>query len=56
MKNKILAGVLLSACAYAWAEKDAIIMTVNGVDVPKSEFEYLFHKNSQQQLSPPIFG
>ncbi|MEZ3551294.1 MAG: peptidylprolyl isomerase [Muribaculaceae bacterium] len=52
MKNKILAGVLLSACAYAWAEKDAIIMTVNGVDVPKSEFEYLFHKNSQQQLSP----
>lgn len=27
-------------------------MTVNGVDVPKSEFEYLYHKNSQQQLAP----
>ena len=27
-------------------------MTVNGVDVPKSEFEYLYHKNSQQQMAP----
>ena len=27
-------------------------MTVNGVDVPLSEFEYLFRKNSKQQLAP----
>lgn len=27
-------------------------MTVNGVDVPKSEFEYLYNKNSQQQVNP----
>ena len=27
-------------------------MTVNGIDVPLSEFEYLYHKNSRQQLEP----
>ncbi len=36
------------------AAKDPVIMTVNGVDVPKSEFEYLYHKNSQQQINPRI--
>ena len=53
MKTKILAGslALISAGAIAWAAKDSVIMTVNGVDVPKSEFEYLYHKNSQQQDS-----
>lgn len=51
MKTKIAAGVLamLSAGAIVWAAKDPIVMTVNGVDVPRSEFEYLYHKNSQQQ-------
>lgn len=43
-------GIGLMAGAVAWAAKDPVIMTVNGVDVPKSEFEYLYHKNSQQQL------
>lgn len=52
MKNKILVGAGLSACALAWAAKDPVIMTVNGIDVPRSEFEYLYHKNSQQQLAP----
>lgn len=52
MRNKILVGAGLSACVLAWAAKDPVIMTVNGIDVPKSEFEYLFHKNSQQQLTP----
>lgn len=46
----MLVGVGLTACALAWAAKDPVIMTINGVDVPKSEFEYLYHKNSQQQL------
>ncbi|MDE6018986.1 MAG: peptidylprolyl isomerase [Muribaculaceae bacterium] len=41
----IIAGTILSAIA-----KDEIIMTVNGVDVPRSEFEYLYHKNQQQQV------
>ncbi len=52
MKTKILLGAGLGVCALAWAAKDPVIMKVNGVDVPKSEFEYLYHKNSQQQLAP----
>lgn len=54
MNNKILAGAGLSACALmAWAAKDPVVMTVNGVDVPRSEFEYLYHKNTQQQQLDP---
>lgn len=52
MKTTLLLGAGLGICALAWATKDPVIMTVNGVDVPKSEFEYLYHKNSQQQLAP----
>lgn len=59
MKNKILAGLGVSVLAGAvYAEvsnvktADPVIMTVNGEDVPRSEFEYLYHKNSQQQLEP----
>lgn len=51
MKNKIMVGAALSACALAWAAKDPVLMTVGGIDVPKSEFEYLYHKNTQQQVS-----
>lgn len=40
----------MSAGAIAWAAKDPVVMTINGEDVPKSEFEYLYHKNSQQQI------
>lgn len=54
MNNKILAGTALSAFAVlAWAAKDPVVMTVNGVDVPRSEFEYLYHKNTQQQQLDP---
>ncbi|MBD5370752.1 MAG: hypothetical protein HDR80_06345 [Bacteroides sp.] len=52
MKTKLLLGASLGVCALAWAAKDPVIMKVNGVDVPKSEFEYLYHKNSQQQVAP----
>lgn len=52
MKTKLLVGAGLSAFALALAAKDAVIMTVNGEDVPQSEFEYLYNKNSQQQLNP----
>lgn len=52
MKTTLLLGAGVGLCAaMAWAAKDPVIMTVNGVDVPKSEFEYLYHKNSQQQIS-----
>lgn len=50
MKKPLLAVSAVAAVALAWAAKDPVIMTVNGVDVPLSEFEYLFHKNSRQQL------
>ena len=42
MKNKLMTAVgLFGAAALAWAAKDPVLMTVNGIDVPKSEFEYL---------------
>jgi peptidyl-prolyl cis-trans isomerase SurA len=50
MKSKLMIGFGLAACSVALAAKDSIVMTVNGVDVTKSEFEYLYHKNSQQQI------
>ncbi|MCM1475780.1 MAG: peptidylprolyl isomerase [Muribaculaceae bacterium] len=53
MNNKFLLGaVVLASGALAWAAKDPVVMTVNGVDVPLSEFEYLYNKNSRQQIDP----
>lgn len=52
MKKSVAAGLGACAVALAFAAKDPVIMTVNGVDVPKSEFEYLYNKNSQQQINP----
>lgn len=52
MKKQLLAGSAIAAVAIAWAAKDPVIMTVNGLDVPLSEFEYLYLKNSRQQLEP----
>ncbi|MDE6338367.1 MAG: peptidylprolyl isomerase, partial [Muribaculaceae bacterium] len=51
MNKKLIAASGLGLVALALMAKDPIIMTVNGVDVPKSEFEYLYGKNSQQQLN-----
>ena len=45
MKLKmILAACLMSTAAMA--QTDPIVMTVNGVDVTRSEFEYSFNKNN----------
>lgn len=53
MKTRfLLGGALCAGMLLAWGAKDQVIMTVNGVDVPRSEFEYLYHKNSQQQVDP----
>ena len=53
MKNKWL---LLSLCAgYSFAlcaqnpENDPVLMKVNGKSIKKSEFEYIYKKNNQQQ-------
>lgn len=52
MKSKLITGSLaiLSVVPVACTQKDSVVMTVNGEAVPKSEFEYLYNKNSQQQL------
>ncbi|MCM1369303.1 MAG: peptidylprolyl isomerase [Candidatus Amulumruptor caecigallinarius] len=52
MKKLMVAGMGACAVALGFAAKDPVIMTVNGTDVPKSEFEYLYNKNSQQQVNP----
>lgn len=51
MNNKLLIGAAAAmAGVAAFAAKDPVVMTVNGVDVPRSEFEYLYHKNIRQQV------
>lgn len=53
MNRKHIAAIaVLAASALSVSAKDEVVMTVNGVDVPRSEFEYLYHKNQQQQVDP----
>lgn len=51
MRSKLL---LLSLCcgSLTWATEpaDPVLMSVNGKDVRKSEFEYIYNKNNQQQV------
>jgi len=51
MKRFFLAATLVmgSLTAFAQAE-DPIVMTVNGVDVPRSEFEYSYNKNNTETV------
>ncbi len=51
-KKHIAASAIIAGSVFCAAAKDEVIMTVNGVDVPRSEFEYLYHKNQQQQVDP----
>ena len=44
-KSLIFAALCLSALAVK-AQSDPVVMTVNGVDVTRSEFEYSFNKNN----------
>lgn len=51
MKHKVLiASLLLGSALLATAAKDPVLMKINGKDIKLSEFEYLYHKNSQQQI------
>lgn len=52
MNKIIIPGLVAAACVGAVVAKDDIVMTVNGVDVPLSEFEYLYNKNNRQQIDP----
>ncbi|MCM1318847.1 MAG: peptidylprolyl isomerase [Muribaculaceae bacterium] len=52
-KKFLLAGAIAGCVVIGFAaKKDPVVMSVNGVDVPRSEFEYLYHKNANQQLQP----
>lgn len=55
MKRLLLCftGLALSI-SYVSAKNnnDPVLMTVAGKDVPRSEFEYLYHKNNSQQAEP----
>lgn len=57
MNRKYLAaGAIAAAIALSGYAKKEVIMTVNGNDVTRSEFEYLYHKNQQQQVDPLTLG
>ena len=46
MKRKLFSMLLLAATAAHAQKADPVIMTVAGVDVPRSEFEYSYNKNN----------
>jgi len=52
MKAKLLISSLLLGTAILTVAKvkDPVLMTINGKDIKLSEFEYLYHKNNQQQV------
>lgn len=52
MKKVLAIGFGLMFLSGLSQAKDPVIMTVGGEDVTKSEFEYLYNKNSQQQINP----
>lgn len=52
MKRSILTVFGIAALTLVSAAKDPVIMTVGDEVVTKSEFEYLYNKNSQQQINP----
>ena len=47
---KLLAFAALGVTLAAVAAKDPVLMKVAGIEVPLSEFEYLYNKNSRQQM------
>ena len=46
MKRNLLLASMLLAAVSSWAQSDPIVMSVNGVDVHRSEFEYSYNKNN----------
>lgn len=56
MKKAIASLALVAVAAagliQAKGHKEEVLMTVNGKPVTLNEFEYLYHKNSSQQLAP----
>ena len=57
MKTKHFLAATLSALflTVSAADKNPVVMTINGKDVRLSEFEYLYRKNKQQQIEEQPF-
>ena len=53
MRTKFLVTTLaLSAFTISMrGEEDPVLMKINGREIRKSEFEYIYHKNTQQQMA-----
>ena len=57
MKTKRILAALLSVAflSVSAADKNPVVMKINGKDVRLSEFEYLYRKNKQQQIEDQPF-
>lgn len=50
-KQWILSALLMAGISFSsFAQDDAVLMSINGKDITKSEFEYIYHKNNKQQV------
>lgn len=50
-KQWILSAFIACSCVTSlFAQDDAVIMNINGKDITKSEFEYIYNKNNKQQI------
>lgn len=48
IKRHVVLGALVLSSIYLRAQDDPVIMTINGEDVPRSEFEYSYNKNNSE--------
>ncbi len=50
MKKQVLSLILVAFCGVVAAqESDPVIMSINGKDIKKSEFEYIYRKNNTEE-------
>lgn len=52
MRNRLFTGAVAALTFLSLAAKsdDPVLMKIDNKDIKKSEFEYLYHKNNQQQI------
>ena len=48
MKKILISFALVALALTAAAQEDPIVMRINGVPVPRSEFEYNYNKNNSE--------
>lgn len=52
MRKHWMMAALIAAgiCTNAFAQDNEVLMNINGKEITKSEFEYIYHKNNKQQV------